>query len=70
MAEPTCPTCGHALTAFCPRCRGQAGGAVSSPKKAKAGRKNAQKARRTKAKGDAATRAAHWGQAVRERGTP
>jgi len=49
MPEPTCATCGHALTSFCPRCRGQAGGVVKSPKKARAGRKNAKTARRAKA---------------------
>ena len=50
MPEPTCATCGHALTSFCPRCRGQAGGVVKSPKKARAGQRNARKARKARSR--------------------
>jgi predicted RNA-binding Zn-ribbon protein involved in translation (DUF1610 family) len=50
MHEPPCPTCGHALVAFCPRCRGQAGGAKKSRAKSQAATRRAKKARRAKAR--------------------
>ena len=40
MTGPTCPTHGTPLVMFCPRCRGSAGGAVSTPAKRKAARVN------------------------------
>ena len=48
MTPPTCDSCGHTLTAFCPRCRGAKGGTSASPKKIRAGRKNAKGARAAK----------------------
>jgi hypothetical protein len=38
MTPPTCPT--HQRVLICPACIGKRGGAVTSPKKAKAARKN------------------------------
>ena len=35
-----CQQCGGPLACFCPRCRGRLGGSVTSPKKAKAVRRN------------------------------
>ncbi len=43
--NPVCPVCGHALTAYCPACRGRAGGTVTSPAKARAARKNGRQAK-------------------------
>ena len=48
-----CPKHGKPLVAFCPSCRGQAGGRKSSPKKTAAVRLNAKKPRATNLVGQA-----------------
>lgn len=45
MSVPLCPIHHRPLVAFCPACRGQAGGRASSPRKTRAVRRNARKPR-------------------------
>jgi hypothetical protein len=46
-----CSKCGHrGLLAYCPACRGKAGGSVKSRKKTEAARRNMAKARKTRAR--------------------
>jgi hypothetical protein len=46
-----CPSHGTPLVSFCPRCRGQAGGKRTSPRKTAAVRLNARRPRTRKAAG-------------------